>query len=121
MGGALDTNSHKRRLISYKNEANAALLRTDDMKTSSSILISAVLLATGIANGQNLLSNGDFNSPAGTPPTDYAFPTSWSDWSGPDWNNAWANRQNDGSSFDGSRNGPLACPNQKACPCLLKQ
>jgi hypothetical protein len=72
------------------------------MKTFSSILVSAVLLATGIANGQNLLSNGDFNSPAGTPPTDYAFPTSWSDWSGPDWNNAWANRQNDGSSFDGS-------------------
>jgi hypothetical protein len=54
-----------------------------------SVLISIVTLATGIASAQNLLLNGDFNSPNST-----AAPDSWSTWS---YGGGWANHQNNTS------------------------
>ncbi|HVM47577.1 MAG TPA: hypothetical protein VMU04_06090 [Candidatus Acidoferrum sp.] len=59
-----------------------------------------ICLALGTASAQNLLVNGDFNTPntAGPNPA----PAPWSTWSWPDWNNAWANQQNDASAFDGT-------------------
>jgi hypothetical protein len=56
--------------------------------------------AAGIASAQNLLVNGDFNTPNSVGPN--PAPAPWTTWTWPDWNNAWANQQNDGSSFDGS-------------------
>jgi len=50
------------------------------------VLLSAVCLAVGAANAQNLLLNGDFNTPASG-----AWPDNWSGWS---WGNGWANHEN---------------------------
>jgi hypothetical protein len=59
------------------------------------ILLSALCLAAGIAHGQNLLLNGNFNSPASG-----AWPDSWSGWS---WGSGWANHENNGGvTYDGS-------------------
>jgi len=58
------------------------------------ILVSSIGLTAGMVNGQNLLLNGDFNSP-----NTVSAPDNWSVWS---WGSGWANHQNDGSSFDGS-------------------
>jgi hypothetical protein len=59
------------------------------------ILLSAICLITGAASGQNLLLNGDFNSPASG-----AWPDNWSGWS---WGSGWANHENNtGVSYDGS-------------------
>lgn len=69
------------------------------MKKAASLL-SIVCLAAGIANAQNLLVNGDFNTPNSAGPN--PAPAPWATWSWPDWNNAWANQQNDALSFDGS-------------------
>jgi len=49
------------------------------------ILLSAVCLAAGVANAQNLLSNGDFNLPG-----DGSQATDWNPWS---WGNGWANTE----------------------------
>jgi hypothetical protein len=65
-----------------------------------SALFSVLCLAAGIANAQNLLLNGNFNSPNNPGPN--PAPAPWSTWTWPDWNGAWANQQIDGSSFDGS-------------------
>ena len=55
----------------------------------------AALLAAGTLNGQNLLLNGDFNSPASG-----AWPDNWSGWS---WGSGWANHENNGGvTYDGS-------------------
>lgn len=57
--------------------------------------MSAVCLAAGAANAQNLLLNGDFNDPASG-----AAPTGWNVWS---WGGGWANHENNPSvSYDGS-------------------
>jgi hypothetical protein len=59
------------------------------------VLLSAVCLAAGAVNAQNLLLNGDFNSPASG-----AWPDNWSGWS---WGTGWANHENNtGVSYDGS-------------------
>jgi len=59
------------------------------------ILLSALCLTAGIVNGQNLLLNGNFNSP-----TSGAWPDNWTGWS---WGNGWANHENNtGVSYDGS-------------------
>jgi hypothetical protein len=63
------------------------------------ILLSALCLTAGIVNGENLLLNGDFNSPASG-----SSPDNWSAWS---WSNpgqsGWANHENNPSvSYDGS-------------------
>ncbi len=58
------------------------------MKTIS-ILISIVALATGIASAQNLLLNGDFNSP-----NSITTPDDWTLWS---YGGGWANHQNNTS------------------------
>jgi hypothetical protein len=51
----------------------------------SVVLLSVFCLAGAFANGQNLLSNGDFELPAdGSPATD------WTPWS---WNSGWANTE----------------------------
>jgi hypothetical protein len=60
------------------------------------IMLSAVCFATGIVSAQNLLLNGDFNSP-----DSIAAPDSWNVWSY-GGANGWANHQLDSSSFDGS-------------------
>ncbi len=49
------------------------------------VLLSAVCLAAGAANAQNLLLNGDFNDPPSG-----AAPTSWTPWS---WNAGFANHE----------------------------
>lgn len=54
-----------------------------------SILISIVTFAAGIASAQNLLLNGDFNSPNST-----AAPDAWTLWS---YGGGWANHQNNTS------------------------
>jgi hypothetical protein len=46
------------------------------------VLLSAVCLAAGAANAQNLLLNGDFNTPASG-----AWPDNWNGWS---WGSGWA-------------------------------
>ena len=59
------------------------------------VLLSAVCLAAGAANAQNLLLNGDFNTPASG-----AWPDNWTGWS---WNTGWANHENNGPvTYDGS-------------------
>ena len=59
------------------------------------VLLSAVCLAAGAANAQNLLLNGDFNSPASG-----AWPDNWSGWS---WGTGWANHENNARvTYDGS-------------------
>jgi hypothetical protein len=59
------------------------------------VLLSTVCLAAGAANAQNLLLNGDFNSPASG-----AWPDNWSQWS---WGTGWANHENNaGVSYDSS-------------------
>ncbi len=59
------------------------------------ILLSAICLMAGLANGQNLLLNGDFNSPASS-----AWPDNWSGWS---WGTGWANHENNAAvTYDGS-------------------
>ena len=58
------------------------------MKTIS-ILISIVALATGIASAQNLLLNGNFNSP-----NSITTPDDWTLWS---YGGGWANHQNNTS------------------------
>jgi hypothetical protein len=69
-------------------------LRLTKMKTIS-VLLSAVWLAAGAANAQNLLLNGDFNDPATGDP-----PTGWTPWA---WGNGWANHENNaGVTYDGS-------------------
>jgi hypothetical protein len=52
----------------------------------AAILLSACCLAAGIASAQNLLSNGNFNSPGSS-----AWPDSWQGWS---WGSGWANHEN---------------------------
>jgi hypothetical protein len=60
-----------------------------------SLFISIVTLATGIASAQNLLVNGDFDSPASG-----AWPDNWGGWS---WGSGWANHENNvGVTYDGS-------------------
>ncbi len=54
-----------------------------------SILISVVTLAAGIASAQNLLLNGDFNSP-----NSITTPDNWTLWS---YGGGWANHQNNTS------------------------
>ena len=67
------------------------------------VLLSAVCLATGAANAQNLLLNGDFNTPASG-----AWPDNWTGWS---WNAGFANHENlpavtyDGSYYLNTGNG----------------
>jgi len=63
-------------------------------------LLSITCLAAGIATAQNLLVNGNFNTPNSAGPN--PAPAPWTTWTWPDWNNAWANQQNDASSFDGT-------------------
>jgi hypothetical protein len=59
------------------------------------VILSAVCLAAGAAHAQNLLLNGDFNSPASG-----AWPDNWTGWS---WNTGWANHENNPSvSYDSS-------------------
>jgi hypothetical protein len=59
------------------------------------VLLSAVVLTAGVANAQNLLLNGDFNSP-----NTGAWPDNWSGWS---WGSGWANHENNaGVTYDGS-------------------
>ena len=53
-----------------------------------------------MVSAQNLLSNGDFNTP-NTPGPNPA-PTPWSTWAWPNWTSSWANQQNDASSLDGT-------------------
>jgi hypothetical protein len=65
------------------------------MKTVRTTLLLMVALAAGGASAQNLLLNGDFNSPASG-----AWPDSWQGWS---WGSGWANHENNVSvSYDGS-------------------
>ena len=64
------------------------------------IIFSITCLAAGIASAQNLLVNGDFNTPNNAGPN--PAPAPWATWTWPDWNGAWANQQNDASAFDGS-------------------
>jgi hypothetical protein len=60
-----------------------------------SVLLSAVCLAAGAANAQNLLLNGDFNTPASG-----AWPDNWNGWN---YGWSWANHENNaGVSYDGS-------------------
>jgi hypothetical protein len=67
---------------------------TNQMKKTL-VILSAVCLAAGAANAQNLLLNGDFNDPASG-----SAPTSWSSWN---WGNSWANHENNpGATYDGS-------------------
>src|ERR1035438_1948168 len=54
--------------------------------------------AAGIASAQNLLLNGDFNSPATG-----AWPDNWSGWS---WGNGWANHQNSSTDHLGTNYSP---------------
>ena len=62
---------------------------------AAKILFCVACLAAGIANAQNLLLNGDFNSPASG-----AWPDNWSGWS---WGGGWANHENNGPvTYDGS-------------------
>jgi hypothetical protein len=64
------------------------------------ILFSIACMAAGVGNAQNLLVNGDFNTPFNAGPN--PAPAPWSTWTWPDWNGAWANQQMDGSAFDAS-------------------
>ena len=57
-------------------------------------LLSAAYLVVASAGAQNLLINGDFNSPNGSD-----APDSWSLWP---YGGGWANHQNDAHTFDGS-------------------
>ena len=58
-------------------------------------VLSVVCLAEGIVSGQNLLPNGDFNTPASN-----AWPDNWTGWS---WGTGWANHENNaGVTYDGS-------------------
>jgi hypothetical protein len=57
-------------------------------------LLSSAYLVVASAEAQNLLINGDFNSPNSA-----AAPDSWSLWP---YGGGWANHQSDGHSFDGS-------------------
>jgi len=59
----------------------------------SVIVLLVVCVTAGIASA-NLLSNGNFNSPASS-----AAPDNWSTWA---WGSGWSNHQNDASSFDSS-------------------
>ncbi len=57
--------------------------------------LSVLSLTACIVNGQNLLLNGDFNSPASS-----AWPDNWSGWA---WGTGWANHENNaGVTYDGS-------------------
>jgi hypothetical protein len=59
------------------------------------VLLSALGLAAGAVQAQNLLLNGDFNSPASG-----SAPDSWQTWA---WGGGWANHEyNSGISYDGS-------------------
>lgn len=59
------------------------------------ILCSSILLAAGVVQGQNILLNGNFNSPASG-----AWPDNWSGWS---WGSGWANHENSAPvTYDGS-------------------
>jgi hypothetical protein len=58
------------------------------------VLLSALGLTAGAVQAQNLLLNGDFNSP-----NSGAAPDNWNPWA---WGTGWANHQNDATSFDGS-------------------
>ena len=59
------------------------------------VLLSALCITAGVVNGQNLLLNGDFNSPASG-----AWPDSWSGWQ---WNAGFANHENlPAVTYDGS-------------------
>ena len=49
------------------------------------VLLSALCLTAGVVNGQNLLLNGDFNSPASG-----AWPDNWNGWL---WSTGWANHE----------------------------
>src|SRR5512147_3149761 len=65
------------------------------MKTIRTTLLLMVALAAGVATAQNLLLNGDFNSPASG-----AWPDNWSGWN---WGSGWANHENNvGVTYDGS-------------------
>jgi hypothetical protein len=64
------------------------------------VFFAIACLALGGAYAQNLLLNGDFNTPNNAGPN--PAPAPWSTWTWPDWTGAWANQQNDGSSFNGS-------------------
>ena len=63
-------------------------------------LLAISCFAAVTAGAQNLLVNGDFNTPNSAGPN--PAPAPWSTWAWPDWNSAWDNQQNDASSFDGS-------------------
>jgi hypothetical protein len=59
------------------------------------IVIALACFAAGATSAQNLLLNGDFNSPASG-----AAPGNWSVWS---WGSGWANHENNGGvTYDGS-------------------
>jgi hypothetical protein len=59
------------------------------------VLLSAVCLTAGVANAQNLLLNGDFDSP-----NSGSAPDSWNPWS---WGSGWANHENNGGvTYNGS-------------------
>jgi hypothetical protein len=61
----------------------------------AAIFFSIACLSAGIVSAQNLLVNGNFNSPASG-----AWPDNWSGWS---WGGGWANHENNGAvTYDGS-------------------
>jgi hypothetical protein len=61
----------------------------------AAILFSTCCLAAGIASAQNLLPNGNFNSPVSS-----AWPDGWTGWS---WGSGWANHENlTNVTYDGS-------------------
>jgi hypothetical protein len=64
------------------------------------IFFAITCVAASTASTQNLLVNGDFNTPYSAGPN--PAPAPWSTWTWPDWNGAWANQQIDGSAFDTS-------------------
>jgi hypothetical protein len=65
-------------LIGQKSERKTNMRKT-------LVILSAVCLAAGVANAQNLLLNGNFNDPATGDP-----PTSWTPWS---WGGGWASHE----------------------------
>jgi len=64
----------------------------------AALALSLLLVPATVLAQANLLINGDFNTPAGT-----GMPDGWNNWSWPDWNNAWVDRNGPaGSAFDGT-------------------
>ena len=72
-------------------------LRHSPARSGLALGLGLALLLTGTHAGANLLLNGNFNTAA---PSGGAY--GWTTWSSPDWNLAWANRQTDENSVDGT-------------------